>query len=1024
MIDKSTLINRDPNIENQNILHINRLPPRTTVIPSDKRGVYYHNKYSSSRIRSLCGDYKFLYLGEDTYKNFYLPEESDAKWDTIDVPSMWQYRGYGTVEYPNVRYSFPFDPPYVKKKNPVGLYRRTFTVGTPAERTLIHFSGVDNAYYVYLNGTLVGFSKGSRLSAEFDVTSLIKEGENLLAVKVFTYSDASYLENQDMLLASGIFRDVYLIESSKNTLWDYRVTSTKSSITVDAIFNVSTPYRVRITLDGECVEYDVRENIKHTFELKNPRLWNAEEPNLYDLYIELVDGEVFETHSKRVGIMHSRIEGNKFLVNDRPIYVKGVNRHENDPWNGRTLTVEQIRCDLELIKANNLNAIRLSHYTNDPSTYEFAAELGLYLMDEADLETHGACIVGDQGYLSKLPEWFPAYEDRIRRMLETNKNEVPIFIWSTGNEAGRGENLERCIDIIREFDPMHECVITQDPGEYTHFRKIGYYPMSKLEEYTDDGHPVLAIEYAHAMGNSPGTLADYWDYNYTHEKMMGGFVWEFRSHGFGAVDECGRVFYKYGGDFEDVYHWSNFNLDGYCLSDGRPKPTWYELGTVSFAAYTTFDGEMLTVKNTNDFLSLSYLRMFYEIIEDGTVINREEISIPEVSPHESFTAKPSLTVAKKSGARYFIDVVFEKDGREVHRKQFPLAENPPLPLDIPKNECEVSVEDYVITVKRGDFVCKFDKGMLSYIEKGGKVISDKPMRLNLHRAYTDNDGIINFSLRHIAVWQRAFIRDYYFGLYDIDLEENSERVKISALGRFTSDAVSSGFNVRITYEILSNDTVIITVKGIPFGAVTVNGDPWGALPEILPRIGVSLELSGDYDNVKWLGRGPLENYPDSKANAPIGIYEKRIADMNFDYDVPQETGNREDTYCLTLTDERGECPISVTGAPTVSFSCHDMTLDNLTDARHKNEIVKSNKKHLYIDYRMRGLGSKSCGPDPEEKYELHPHSFSFTFALAATDFDGAVDLSRRDLGHRTEALSDTYHCSIGEKVEELFDCDI
>ena len=616
---KNQLMNFDPNIEDQNVLHINRLPARATVVPAQRTGIYYKNKEESTFLRSLNGDYRFLYLLEDTEPLFYANDVEDSAWDVIDVPSMWQYRGYGKPEYPNIRYPIPALPPYVKKQNPVGYYRKRFVIEEPSEKTILHFGGVDNAFYVYLNGTMVGFSKGSRLPAEFDVTGSIKKGENLLAIKVFTYSDATYLENQDMLLANGIFRDVYLIESRADTLWDYRVRTTYSSISIEATLEGCGNYDVRISLDGQSVTYKASKYITHTFELDEPRLWSAETPQLYDLTIELLrDGEAFETHSKRVGIMHSRIEGNKFLVNEHPIYIKGINRHENNAKNGRTISVEEIEADLKLIKKNNLNAIRLAHYTNHPATYEIAAELGLYLMDEADLETHGAYIInGDQGYLSKTPEWLPAYKDRIIRMLETNKNEVAIFIWSTGNEAGTGENLDRCIDIIREFDPNHECIITQDTGVYTHFRKIAYYPMSRVNDYTDEGYPVLAIEYAHAMGNSPGTLEDYWDYNYTHEKMVGGFAWEFRNHGFYSEDEDGNAFYKYGGDFDDRYHWANFTMDGFCMSDGTPKPTWYELGAVSFAAYTTFDGHLLHVKNTNDFLTLSYLTAKYDITAEG-----------------------------------------------------------------------------------------------------------------------------------------------------------------------------------------------------------------------------------------------------------------------------------------------------------------------------------------------------------------------------------------------------------------------
>lgn len=1016
-MDKSLLINSDPNIEDQNVLQIGRLPARATVIPAQERGVYYRNKEKSNFLRSLNGDYKFRYLLSDSFKDFYRPELDDSDFDTIDVPSMWQYRGYGKPEYPNVRYSIPFSPPFVKKQNPVGLYRRHFNVDTVAGRSILHFSGVDNAYYVYLNGELVGFSKGSRLAAEFDVTSLIRKGDNLLAVKVFTYSDATYLEDQDMLLASGIFRDVYLIESDRDTLWDYRVTTTYDSISVKAELAVCGDYSVRFTLDGESVEYPAAETVEHTFVLKEPRLWNAELPELYDLNIELLRGsQVFEVHSKRVGIMHTRVEGNKFLVNETPIYIKGINRHENDAWNGRAIRVADIERDLKMIKANGLNAIRMSHYTNDPATYEIAAELGIYLMDETDLETHGAHIAnGDQGYLSKSPEWLAAYMDRTTRMLEINKNETAIFLRSYGNEVGNGENIHKCLDAMRAFDPTREVRAPRD-YEHNHFRYIGYYPMSVVEELPEEGYPVMAVEYAHAMGNSPGCLEDYWDYNYTHENMLGGFVWEFRSHGFGARDENGNVYYKYGGDFDDAYHWCDFTLDGYCMSDGTPKPGWFELGAVSFAAYTTFDGKHIRVKNTNDFKTLSYLTAYYEITEDGRQICRKKLELPEMKPHEWAELDADISVSDPTaGARYYLNVYYYENDRPVNCKQFELGVLKAAEPYLPKARgLQVGVQDHILKISGSGFACEFTEGMLSYLRRGDDVLLSRPMKLNFHRAYTDNDGIPGLYPRHILEWENALVRAWYFNLYDIDVIEADDKVTVITTGKMTADSTYGGFACRIYYDVHADGVI----------TVTVNGEPFGSLPRTLPKIGVMFTLDKAYENASWLGRGPRESYPDMKAAAPIGIYSKNVEELNVMYDHPQETGNHENTRCLTLGGE-GKSGISFIGSDEFAYSYHDFSLDDLTDAAHKNELVKSkDANYLYIDYRTRGLGSRSCGPEPEEKYELRPHSFSFTFAISPSELDEAIELSEKDLGKKTHATSDTYVYVKPEKIKELLDCDI
>ncbi len=1012
----------DPNVENNHVLHINRLPPRTTVIPARKSGIYYRNKEESTLLISLNGDYKFRYRPYDDMPTFYTLKNDDD-WDILPVPSMWQFFGYGECTYPNIHYPIPFNPPYVKVDNPIGYYRKKFIINKKSGKTILHFSGVDNAFYVYLNGEIIGFSKGSRLSSEFDVTDVIKEGENLLAVKVFTYSDATYLENQDMLMANGIFRDVYLICTNKTTLWDYRVTTTYNSITINAQFNVATQNgEVEFGLDGQKVKLPLCQNVSFTFELENPKLWNAEEPNLYDLSITLYDsGTMLETHSKKVGIMHSRVEGNKFLVNEKPIYIKGVNRHETCANNGRAITVEQIKRDLELIKSNNLNAIRLSHYTNNPATYEYAALLGLYLMDEADLETHGAWTAGDQGFLSKDPDWLDAYKDRVVRMLETNKNEPCIFIWSVGNECGTGENLYECVKICNEFDSSKPCTITQDKnGEHSTFRLIGYYPMSRVDEYPDDGSaPVIAIEYAHAMGNSSGTLKDYWDYNYTHEHFIGGFVWEFKSHGFEAKDKQGNIYTKIGGDFkENKYHWSNFCLDGYTMVDGTPKHTWYELGNVSFCAYVCYKNGKISIKNTNDFLSLSYLTARYEILEDYSIIKSGEMEIPEVLPHEWFDANIETTIQNpKAGADYYVNIRFYDNGNEVCLKQIKLdvcsqkEKFTPTPF-----EYFASAENKVLTVKGKSFCVKFDKGYICYYEKNGIAIINKPIFLNLYRAPIDNDGITHFSvwaLRHIQKWNESLIKYYKFHLADVTVDEKEDKFTLVCYGKFEAETFYRGFACVIVYEIFADGVIHVSIKAEPFGE----------LPSALPRFGFCIPMPKSFDDVSWFGRGKRESYSDSIANAPMGLYNAKIEDTYTVFDVPQESGNHENTQFVTLSN--GKNTFSVSSQGNMSFSYHDFTLETLEKARHRNELIKdANNNYLYIDYKMRGLGGKSCGPDPEEQYEFHPHSFLFSFVISAGDKEEAYKLCKKDFGKQTKALSNTYVYVAPSQPRELVDCKI
>ena len=1022
-IDKNELLyNSDPNIENHHLLHVNRLKARTTVIPAQKEGIYFRNKEESEFIFSLNGDFKFSYKPYDETPDFYAVDVCDEDWDTLSVPSMWQWQGYGECTYPNIHYPIPFDPPYVKVQNPVGYYRKKFCLDKKYGKTVLHFAGVDNAFYAYVNGKMVGFSKGSRIPAEFDVTDFVKEGENVLAVKVFTYSDATYLENQDMLMGNGIFRDVYLINTDKTTLWDYRVTTTYSSITINAEFDVDGDATVEFALDGEKVVLPLENEVSHTFTLENAKLWNAEEPNLYDLSISIYkDGKMLETHSKKVGIMHTKVVGNQFLVNEKPIYIKGVNRHETCPDNGRAITVEQIENDLRMIKENNLNAIRLSHYTNNPATYEYAALLGLYLMDEADIETHGAHTTGDQGFLSKDPDWFEAYADRIERMLLVNKNEPCIFIWSVGNECGTGENLVKCVEICRAFDPTKACTITQErDAKYSDFRLIGYYPMSRVEEYPDDGSaPVIGIEYAHAMGNSSGTLKDYWDYNYTHEHFIGGFVWEFRSHGYYVKDKDGNVINKQGDDLENsFYQWANFCLDGYIKLDGTPKPTWYELGNVSFCAYVVYENGKIRIKNTNDFRSLSYLTATYEIVEDYTVIKSEKLEIPQVLPHEWFDADVDLTVENpKAGADYFVNIRFFEEGKEVCLKQITLDVKTEKEKFIPAPfEYKAYAKNKVLYVEGADFEARFDKGYLCYYKKGEKILIDKPLALNFYRAPIDNDGITNFSiwaLRHIQKWDDILIKHWTFNLADISISEKEDRICVVCKGKFQAETHYRGFACEITYEIFEGGII----------HVSLSASPYGDLPVALPRFGLCVPIKNDFDTVCWYGRGPKENYCDSIANAPVGLYSSKIQDTYTVFDVPQDSGNHENVQFVTI--DNGKDTLSVSAQDNMCFSYHDFSLSTLEKARHTHELIKDGEyNYLYIDYKMRGLGGKSCGPDPEEKYELHAHSFLFSFVISPLGADGAFHLCKKDFGKGTKATSDTFVYVKPTTPRELVDCKI
>lgn len=1014
-------ISADPEIENPKLTHINRLPARTTVIPALHRGVYYRNKEESEFITSLNGAYRFCWEQYDSKPDFYGIHYDDSLWDTLEVPSMWQYHGYGKPEYPNVWYSIPFNPPYISYENPVGYYRRhlCFTPKNENGRQILHFDGVDNAYFVYLNGKEVGMSKGSRMPAEFDVTDKIVSGDNLLAVKVFTRSDASYLENQDMLLASGIFRDVYLIDMPTVSVWDYEIIPDLKGIELAVTLNEKGDgYSVSAEMDSvKAVASADSEIVKLRLEPENPVLWNAENPYLYDLTIKLYHcGEIVEIHSKRIGLRTVETVGSRLLVNGMPITIKGVNRHEHNPKNGRAVSIEQIEKELKIIKKNNINAIRCSHYPNNPAFYEIASELGIYVADEADIESHGCDAIGDQGYLSKSPLWRSAYIDRTVRMAERDKNETCVIIWSIGNECGQGKNIEECAKYLRGFKVRKPILQAQDDAYnpvFSDFRQNGYCPLSVLDTYPADGEPVILTEYAHSMGNSPGGLADYWKKIYHTDWFIGGFIWELKNHGFYSKGKDGKARYLYGGDFGDYNHYSNFTLDGLLFSDGREKPAMREVFQVYSPVWVEYrDG--IKLMNTMDFTDLSELTVKWELLEDYNILKSGNMRAPKASPHTEVEFDPGYGYFEPvPGAEYYVNLEFFKNGKSVGISQIKLpiknAKVKPSELCFDGN---ITVGNGKLTVNLKDSSIVFSGGLIETYKYKGRNLPVSNMKMSFYRAPTDNDGLVGLRAGHAGDWDWCFLNHITFSCEKIKTEKTENALRITAEGKTMPPARFAGFETVLIYDIYSDGKIFIEITG----------KPYGCLPGVLPRIGVSFEADGKYNRVEWYGRGQQENYSDRKLSAIMGLYSSDISELNTVYDVPQETGNREDVAFLNVTDG-ANFGIAVIGSPRFAFSYHDFTLENLTKARHCDELNYSDKNYLYIDYRMRPLGSYSCGPEPEEMYELHPHTYRFCFTLMPyASSESSLELARQQARAQNEALSDTFTANVSERIPQNFNC--
>lgn len=994
-------------MQNQHVLHQNRLDARSTLIPAKHEGVCYRNKEESERIVMLTGEYDFRY--------------GDGEWGKLNVPSMWQYHGYGTPRYTNVDYIFPFNPPYVGNHNPIGHYKRKFTLNEKYHKVILHFDGVDSGFFVSVNGKCVGMSKGSRVPAEFDITDYLNVGENELSVDVYTFCDGSYLEAQDMVLASGIFRDVYLICLDRVSLWDMLILPTTHSVTLKLNFDYdgSDGYDVSACIDGQIKTQRISSSFaQFDFEIENPKTWNAETPNLYDLIVKIMHGEeTVEVHSKRIGLREVEIIDNKLSLNGRPIKLKGVNRHEYTPDNGRAIDYKTTYRELKLLKDNNINAIRCCHYPNTPFFYDIANELGFYVMDEADLETHGCHVTGDQGYLSKNPDWLDAYLDRQKRMYERDKNETCIVIWSLGNESGKGENLVKCAEYMRSVDvkkpilyPQDDC---QDP-QFTDFRQVGYCSLTQFylrheETGTWFKHgmaPIIATEFAHSMGNGPGIIYDSFEKMLTLDSYAGGFVWEFKNHGIKRGGD-----YLYGGDFGENNHSANFNLDGICLSDGTPKPVMTELREAVSPVMLKYDDGVI-VRNTNDFRNLSYLRLDWELVENFTVIDsgvREDIDVPA---HECRLINIPYRMPEviTSGKSYYLNLKFtdKETGTLVSLKQIK------LPYGSPKTHFEP--EKFSHSIKDGEIVgenfkVRFSGGVISRYEKDGKTILDKPMGFSFYRKPTDNDGIKGKRENIIKEWSNALLMQFEYFEEECEIHDADDCVTVTTMGKILPEGKFVGYVARIVYRVFRDGVI----------SCDIEASPYGNMPGRLPREGVVFELDGKYKNVVWYGRGEHQNYDDLKNSALFGLYRRSVHDMNFMFDRPQETGNRSDTFFAALTDDNGT-GLLVLGADKFSFSTQDYTMDALMRAEHRTELEYCNTNYFRIDYRMRGLGSASCGPHPDLSCELNPRVFEMSFIIKA--FEGVEDAEKYhglDFGVHSQTKTTSYKYTPPVTARENFE---
>ncbi len=968
--------------------------------------------------------------------DFFAETFDSSAWDEIPVPSNWQMLGYGKPHYTNVIYPFPVDPPHVPTENPTGCYLREFDLPAAWEgkRVLLRFEGVDSAFHVWVNGSEAGFSKGSRLPAEFDVTALVRAGRNVLAVRVCQWSDGSYLEDQDMWWLSGIFREVLLTAVPHVHVRDFTLETRFDASHRDASLSVRAEIENAGDADATGFSFEMRLlnaqrevvaektlvlnaaagsaiDAEATLEVRAPLRWSAETPYLYSLLMTIKErsGRVIEVVPWRVGFRQIEIRNGVFLLNGVPIKLKGVNRHEFHTDHGRAVPFEAMREDIFLMKRHNINAVRTSHYPDDPRFYDLCDEYGLYLIDECDLETHGFCVMSEfpEGELPVWrhnpmdnPEWEGACVDRMTRMVQRDKNRASVLIWSLGNETNLGVNHEAMARAARALDatrPIHYegdqilkivDVFSQMYPHVDNVEKIG------KGEYVMDffGHPgcrdyrempFVMCEYAHAMGNGPGGLSEYWEAIYAHPRLMGGFVWEWCDHGIRQRMADGREYFAYGGDFGDEPNDGNFVCDGLVFPDRRPSPGLIEykktLEPVKVEAMDVPRGRARLV-NRYDFRSLDHLQMTWRLEEEDVVRAEGSQFLPHVPPRAQaeFSLPEELVQAWKREPHLTLTLSFahaEEEawapvGHEVAWAQFSApAEEAPRHARTSAKDIALCENATAIRAQGEGFSFEFDRvrAVVTRWTAHGQDLVNAGPRLHFWRALTDNDRLSRMG----KIWREQHLDKLIHRVDRVEVSRvAADAVHIVAETRVGPPVRDFGYRCRYAYCFHGDGRMEVDVEGMPEGA-------W---PDAIPRIGLEMVVPVRLDRVTWHGLGPHECYADSRQAARLGVHRASVDALHTPYVFPQENGSRMDVRWVRFTDAHG-AGIEIEGRPTLHFSAHRYTTLDLDRARHACDLVLRPEITLHLDYRQHGLGSASCGPDVLPQYVLRPEAFRFSLGF-------------------------------------------
>ena len=999
--------------ENLNVLHENTMPARAYYIPASKRmDNLVEHREESDRMQLLNGTWKFQYFTSiyNIKDSFFEKNYDTENFDEIQVPSVWQMAGYDTHQYTNIRYPFPFDPPYVPQDIPCGAYVHNFEYSRDekASKAFLNFEGVDSCFYVWINGSYVGYSQVSHMTSEFDVTDVLQDGTNTVAVLVMKWCDGSYLEDQDKFRMSGIFRDVYILKRPKQAISDYHIKTRIEDMLakVEIEMKFYSPLNVKISIEdrnGAVVALgSIAEEGTAVLEIASPELWNTENPYLYKLILE-TENEVIVDH---IALRKIEIKDQVIYLNGQKIKFRGVNRHDSDPVTGFTINPEQITTDLTLMKQHNFNAIRSSHYPNAPFFYEMCDKYGFMVIDEADIEAHGPFMIyrkEDTDYnrfkrwnekIADDPVWEEAIVDRVKLMVERDKNRFCIVMWSMGNESAYGCNFEKALEWTKNFDPdritQYESARYRNYDETYDYSNLDVYSrmypaLSEIQEYLDkDGSkPFLLVEYCHSMGNGPGDFEDYFQMIQDNDKMCGGFVWEWCDHAIAhGIAENGKTIYAYGGDHGEEIHDGNFCMDGLVYPDRTVHTGLLEYKNVyrpvRVVSYDKESGE-LVLHNYMDFDDLKdYVKISYELTQDGLVISKDILSEFSVVPHGE--GKTNLKISVPENGKCYLKLIYHL------KKELPLLDEDHIlgfdEIEVSKDdakcklaekwmqktavdsELQVNENDTQIHIKGREFAYTIDRRTALFTEMkfAGREYLNHPMELNIWRAPTDNDMYIK------AEWKKAHYDKAYTRAYTTEVVQGKHGVKIVSHASVVAETVQKILDVTITWKIDASGKIDADIEA------TKDGE----FPD-LPRFGVRMFLDKKLADIRYFGMGPQESYRDKHQAASHGLYRANVGDLHEDYIRPQENGSHYDCEYVELNNSRYGIVASAENA--FSFNASYYTQEELEKKTHNYELTESDSVVFCVDYALNGIGSNSCGPVVLEQYRFDDVLFRFQFTL-------------------------------------------